>query len=243
MRCSGWPLLVAAPVRAGNGEQLERADLARRRDVRPAAQVDERPVLVRRHLGLRLALGRSRGAQVVEDLDLERLAVLVEPGAAGVRRQDLAHERMVGRNRRRHALLDRGQIVDRQRPGQLEVVVEAVLDGRADAQLRARKEVHDRLGHDVRRRVAHRVERVAGAGVEQLVGRLALGRLERELFLFLILFVIFFVFVLVGHPGTSGESKDLSSNRQDERLRPPAVPPAFALSRASAPLALSRMPR
>ena len=34
-------LLVAAPVRAGDLHQLEVAELARRRDVRPAAQVDE----------------------------------------------------------------------------------------------------------------------------------------------------------------------------------------------------------
>src|SRR5512132_1106780 len=39
--------LVAAPVRAGDREQLERADLPRLLDVRAAAEVDEAVVLVR----------------------------------------------------------------------------------------------------------------------------------------------------------------------------------------------------
>ena len=65
--------------------------------------------------------------------------------------------------------------------GSSEVVVEAVVDGRPDAELGAREQVQDRLGHDVRGRVAHRVELAAGAGVEQLVGRAALGRLEADL--------------------------------------------------------------
>ena len=49
------PLLVAAPVGAGHAEQLERADLARARDMRALAQVDEGAVLVGRHGRQRLA--------------------------------------------------------------------------------------------------------------------------------------------------------------------------------------------
>ena len=63
---------------------------------------------------------------------------------------------MVGRDGLVHARLDGRQVVRRQRPRQVEVVVEAVGDGRPDAQLRAREQVHHRLGHDVRGRVAHR---------------------------------------------------------------------------------------
>src|SRR4051812_25724976 len=48
-------LLVTAPVRAGHREELERPDLPGARNVRPAAQVAERPVLVERDLGDGLA--------------------------------------------------------------------------------------------------------------------------------------------------------------------------------------------
>ena len=73
------------------------------------------------------------------------------------------------------------QVVGRQRARQQQVVVEAVVDDRADAELGAREQVHDRLGQDVRSRVAHRAELAAGAVVHQLGGRAALGRLEADL--------------------------------------------------------------
>ena len=60
------PLLVAAPVRAGDGQQLEVLEVRRVRHVRAATQVDERPVRVRRD-DLVAAL------EVVETLQLERI--------------------------------------------------------------------------------------------------------------------------------------------------------------------------
>ena len=71
-----WPLLVAAPVGARNGEQLERSDLARRLDVRTTTQVDERPLLVERRLRRRQPALLGVGHQVIHDLDLVRLALL-----------------------------------------------------------------------------------------------------------------------------------------------------------------------
>src|SRR5439155_5131974 len=68
------PLLVAAPICAGDRQQLERPDLADRRDVRAAAQVAERPILVERDRRARLARGFRLRRLVVEDLDLEDLA-------------------------------------------------------------------------------------------------------------------------------------------------------------------------
>ena len=73
-----------------------------------------------------------------------------------------------------------GQVVGRQRAGQLEVVVEAVVDDRPDAELRAGEQVEHRLGQDVRGRVAHRPELAGGAVIHELVGRPALGRLEGD---------------------------------------------------------------
>ena len=48
--------------------------------------------------------------------------------------------------------------------GQLEVVVEAVLDGRPDGELRAREQAGHRLGQHVGRRVAQHVTALVGAG-------------------------------------------------------------------------------
>ena len=121
----------------------------------------------------------AAAAQVVEDLDLVGLAVLDEPGPTSQRLELVAHERVVGSDRRRHPRLDGGKVVRGQRSRQLEVVVEAALDGRPDAELRAGEQVHHGLGHDVRRRVAHRVEGIPRAGVEELLGRAALGRHEQ----------------------------------------------------------------
>ena len=174
-------LLVAAPVRAGDREQLERPDRAGGRDVRSLAQVDEGAVLVDRGRRHRRAVALGLRGQVVEDLHLERLVALGEEGAALGRRQLAPDERVVGGDAGGHPGLDRGQVVRGERAGQLEVVVEAVRDGRTDAELRAREEVQHRLGHHVRRRVAHRVEVAVRAGIEQLVGGPAFGRLEPDL--------------------------------------------------------------
>ena len=53
-----------------------------------------------------------------------------------------------------HPGLDRLEVLGRERGLDVEVVVEAVLDRRPDAELRVGEQVLDRLGHHVRRRVA-----------------------------------------------------------------------------------------
>ena len=78
------------------------------------------------------------------------------------------------------ASIDR-QVVRGQRARQQQVVVEAVVDDRADPELGAREEVHHRLGEDVGGRMAHRAELAARAVVHQLGGRAALGRVEADL--------------------------------------------------------------
>src|SRR5688500_17104568 len=105
--------------------------------MRTATQIDERPVLVRRHRGRWLTSLAGNALQVLEDLDLVRLAVLREEAFAVLRREHLAHEWMVGCDRIGHSLLDRGQVVGRERARQVEVVIEAVADRGAYAQLRA----------------------------------------------------------------------------------------------------------
>jgi hypothetical protein len=124
---------------------------------------------------------------------------------------------VVGCDRLGHSRLDRLKIVGRQRPWQLEVVVEATRDGGPDAESRAREQVHHGFRHDVRRRVAHRIERVARLGVEHLLRRPAGRRVVIELLFLLCL----------DHVIASGESKRPLILRQDER---PCLPRFHPLS-------------
>ena len=221
------PLLVAAPVGARHGEQLERPDRSRRVDVGSLAQVGERAVLVEGRHRERLAGVRRPAREIVEDLDLVGLAGGLGARPRLVERALDPDERVVGRHARAHALLDRREVVRRQGARQLEVVVEAVSDRRADPELRAGEHVEHGLGHHVGGRVAHRVDRRMGARVEQLVRRAAVRRLECEVLV-----------VADRHGGhlrfVCHGSLPLRNRRpprppRDERaVRPPAVPPDFA---------------
>ena len=128
---------------------------------------------------------------------------------------------MVGRDRLAHALLDVRQVVGRQWARQQEVVVEAVLDDRADPELGAGEQVQHRFGQHVRGAVAHRPELARGAVVHQLRGAAALRRVE-DFLLVRYRDVLRFV--------THVDSRESAnpSSLQDERSDPPAVPPAFA---------------
>jgi hypothetical protein len=64
------PVLVAPPVRAGRGQELERLDVAGRRDVRASAEIHEVSLPIEGH-------PRHVGRQRLQDLDLERLRALL----------------------------------------------------------------------------------------------------------------------------------------------------------------------
>ena len=144
---------VATPVGARDLGQLEGADPARRRTVRATAEVEPLALVVERD---RLALGDG-----VEQLELEALAHVVEPRPCGVAAHLLAYERQVGLHDLGHPCLDAGQVVGRERLVAEEVVVEAVLDRRADRHLGAGEQVLHGLGHDVRAVVADHRQRLA----------------------------------------------------------------------------------
>ena len=157
------PRLVAAPVRAGRVEQLEGTELLRGAEVPAAAEILERPVAVEadgRTLGLR---------QVLDDLDLERLAALASSSAIASAR-GRSFERS---NERSAACCSRilasicSRSAGRQRPRQVVVVVEAIPDGRTDAELRVREDLEHRRGHHVRGAVPHRGEVILGPGRER----------------------------------------------------------------------------
>ena len=142
-------MLVAAPVGARDPHQFDGADLAGIFHMRPGAEVRERPVDVE---GDFLALG-----EVVDQFDLVRL--ILEEGARLVAGDDFLNEGRLRGDALLHAVLDGGEIVRRQRARQVEVVVEAVRDRRADGEFGVREDGEHRLGHHMRRRVAHLPER------------------------------------------------------------------------------------
>ena len=113
--------------------------------------------------------GRALGLrQVLDDLDLEGLACASRTRSIASARGQVprAFEAKVGGLLLAHLRLDLLEVGGRQRSRQIEVVVEAVLDGRTDAELRVGEDVEHRGRHHVRRTVAHRREVVFGAGTQ-----------------------------------------------------------------------------
>ncbi len=158
-------LLVAAPVRAGDRGQLERAEPAGRGHVRPEAQVLPAVVAVEAdgvaggHLA-RLVLHR------LDDLALELLAVQTLQGFCP--RYVLTDERLVGGDDRPHLVLDPRQVLGRHVRGDVEVVVEAVGDRGADRVAGAGPQASHGLGQDVGGRVPKDVQPVVGPHVDRL---------------------------------------------------------------------------
>ena len=150
-----WVLLVAAPVRAGEAGELERLDRLRVLEVRAAAEVGE----------VALRVERDRLVRRVDELDLVRLVLLLEPGPRLVAADLASLPRAPLGELAVDLLLDPGEIVFHDRLGELEVVVEAVLDRRADGDLDAGVEAADGLGEQVRARVAQHRQRVRIARV------------------------------------------------------------------------------
>ncbi len=155
---------VAAPVGAGDVRQLEGAEHPGVRHVRAEAQVGPVAVRVQRD---GVAGGRLSRATVplgvadaFDDLDLEGL--VREPLERLGARDLLAHERLPPLHDLAHPRSIVARSLGMHVLGELEVVVEAVGDRRADRVLRARVEVAHRLGEHVRGRVPQHVEPVVG---------------------------------------------------------------------------------
>src|SRR6185312_3803873 len=142
--------LVAAPVGTRKREELHRLDRLRVLEMRPAAQVDEVALRVERDVAFRR----------VDELDLVRLALLLEAFARVVPRDLLALPDAALLDLPLDLVLEPLQIGLRDWLGELEVVVEAVFDRRADRDLRPREEPARGLREEVRGRVAQDVERV-----------------------------------------------------------------------------------
>ncbi len=150
-------LLVAAPVGSGHRGQLDGLDGARVGDMRTAAQVGEAAVGIERD-GAVLQIG--------DQFDLVGVVLLGE-GLQRVGLRDLrADQRLLLAGELRHFVFDSGEIGLGDGHRRIHVVVEAVLDGGADAELDARIERFERFGQQVRRGVP---EGVLALGVVPLV--------------------------------------------------------------------------
>ena len=155
-------LLAPPPVRARRPQQLEGRDGPGGRDVRPAAQVAPAALTAAR---VEVVVDGQRAvpdldglllagpAPLVDDLQLVGLVLQLGPGL--VVADDPPGEALPLLDDLAHALLDPVQVLGNERLLDVEVVVEAVLDRRPDAQLRLREQVLDGLGEHVRGRVAH----------------------------------------------------------------------------------------
>ena len=160
MRVSIWRLASPrqyAPASESSLNALMRPGVGR---VRAAAEVGERAVRVERD-----GVDALVADEVLDQLDLVRLVLRAEAVERLLDGHVLARERLARLDVLAHLLLERGQVVlgDRDALGELEVVVEAVLDRRADRDLRARVEVEHRRGEHVRGVVADQLERLGRA--------------------------------------------------------------------------------
>ncbi len=144
------PLLVAAPIRAGGMEQLEVLQVGRIRHVRPAAKVGEAAVGVRAdHL-----VGPLEAS---EALDLERVVGKDLPGL-GLRHLG-AHERQLLGRHLPHLGLERLEILGCERLLDFEVVIEAVVDGGTETDLRVGTQPAHRRREHMRSRMAQHLQR------------------------------------------------------------------------------------
>src|SRR6266702_6637899 len=110
--------LVAPPVGACEPRELERLDGLRVLQVRPTAEIGE----------LTLGVERNRLLRLVHELDLVRLALLLEPLPRLLARDLLSLPLPALGEFALNLLLDAREVLLRDRLGKVEVVVEAVLD-------------------------------------------------------------------------------------------------------------------
>ena len=137
--------LVAAPVCAGDVQELASAYLRCRVHVRATAQIHEVPVAI--------DADDLIWRELVDYLQLEGL--VSEHLLRLCQAYLLVHEWKVAGNGLPYALLDGLYVLGGEGAGHLEVVVEAVICGRANAQLGLREQLEDGVRHHMGGGVSH----------------------------------------------------------------------------------------
>ena len=118
------------------------------------------------------------GGNGVEQLDLEGFAFLFEQALRLLARHGALRERLVASNNLAHPLFDRWEVFRRERLVAEEVVIEAVLDHRANGDLRSwPKRLHG-FGENVRRVVADQFERAGIVARNELERSVAVDRIS-----------------------------------------------------------------
>ena len=137
---------VATPIRAGDFHQLEYLQLAGRRHMRAAAQIDEIILFIQRNIFAR----RDRS----DNFRLVFLAHVAEELDRLITRHHLTFDFDIAPGNFTHALFNRGKIFGRKRPLIGEIVVKAVIDHRPYRHLGIGKQLLHRVRQQVRRRMA-----------------------------------------------------------------------------------------
>ena len=154
-------LLIAQPVSAGQAEHLECLHPARRGHMRPAAEIDEVAVAIKRdHLA---GLGEA-----LDEVRLHEVVALSKGPQSLLARLILANELLVARHHFGHLRLDRFEVIGRERSRAIEVVKESRVRRRAVTQLGLRKKLQHRSRHHMRRRMPHHLERLGIVLPQQL---------------------------------------------------------------------------
>ena len=144
---------VATPIGTGQLRQLEGlAKLACGRQMRTTAQVEPIALLVNRHV--------FGGRNALDNFGFVELADAFEIGHRIVARPDFTRDNFVAVYDLAHPLLDLLKVFRPERFLACEIVEEAVFNGGADGDLRARKQFLHRFGHDMRRVMAQQFESV-----------------------------------------------------------------------------------
>ena len=164
------PRRVATPIGARDLHQLESfADLAGRGHVRPAAEIGPLALGIELHL----LIGRNG----VDQFDLERFAALLEQALRFFARDDPLRKRLVAGDDLAHALFDRREVFGRERLVTEEVVIEAVLDHRADGDLRSGPKRLHGFRENMRRVMADELERAGIIARDELELGVAVDRI------------------------------------------------------------------
>ena len=132
--------LAAAPVGAGAGGELDRLDRRGGHQVRTGAQVGEVALRIK-------ADGLALAGMLIHQLDFIRLVGHELMRFLNIQREPL--DRQCGLRNRGHFLFELFEVLGGERRFLIEIVIEAVVDGRADGKLRVREQVHNRLREDV----------------------------------------------------------------------------------------------
>ena len=139
-------LFVAAPIRARDGNKLERLDLPRRRQMRSAAQIGERALFVERNF---LVCGK-----ILYQLHFIIFAELVHEGDRLVAGQCETLDRQIALDDFFHLRLDLGKIFGRDGRFEFNVVIKSVFDHGTDRQFARGIHGFERLRQNMRARMA-----------------------------------------------------------------------------------------